>query len=219
MGNDGFDLSDDDVHDHVIEQLIGKNWGELEILEHYGYLLFPETLYKRSKSGEFEKQPIVLRVPRQHELREARVEARRIAKDDGLDPSLDKDLIDDIETVCILSKAIRNCTPPHEPWEPDPRGLEKRYDRGSLIQLWAKLDALHQVVDPAPHKIGEEEMFALIAAIAKERNILPLAVYGPAAQASFVIFMASLLQSSLESRSSSESSEHSTPRSSQSSGS
>lgn len=194
----------DNVHPHVVEQLIGKSWGELEVLEHYGYLLFPESIYKRKKDGSFEEKKICLRVPRQHELRKARVDARQIALEDGLDLDRDKDLFGDIETACILSMVIRNSTTPYEQIEPDPRQLEKTYDRESLMQIWTKLDALHNIIDPAAHTITQEEMFALIAAIAKERNIGPLAVYAADLQATFIVTMACMLVPFLVSKSSSE---------------
>ncbi len=208
--NEPYNLPDS-VHDPVVEQLVGKNWDEIETLEHAGYLLFPDKLYKRNRQGGLDEEPIVLRVPREHELRKARVQANKIAEDDGLDPDRDKDLVDNIETVCILALAIRNSTPPHEPWKPNPRELEKRYDRGALMQLWGKLDALTHVLNPAAGSITKEEMFALVAALAKERNIVPLHVYEPDVQASFIVTMAVQLMSFLVSKSSSASSEPSTP--------
>lgn len=194
----------DSVHNHVLEQLIGKDWGELKVLEHADYLLFPEKIYRRKKDGKFEEIKICLRVPRDHEMRKARVQARAIAIDEGLDPKLDRDLISNIEDFCILSMAIRNATPPHEPWEPDPQVLSSKYDKQCLMQIWAKLDGYTQVLNPAPQSMSEEEMLALILAITKERNILPLHVYGSEAQTIFIISMADQLASSLVSRSSSE---------------
>lgn len=204
-------MLNDTVPSHVVEQLIGKPWGELEVLEHAGYLLFPDSIYKRGVNGKFDEVKVMLRLPRQHELRKARVQAREIARRDGLDLDRDRDLVGDIETMCILSMAVRNNTAPYEPMVPDPETLEKGYDRPALMQLWAKLDELHRVVDPAPHTISEEEMFALIAAVAKERSIAPLAVYAADLQANFVITMACMLNPLLESKLSSAPSDSSTP--------
>ncbi len=209
-----FDLPEG-TREAAVEQLIGKSWEELEVLEVAGRLLFPEKILRRTKSGMCEEIPVLIQIPRSHELRKARVEARRIAKKDGLDPKLDRDLIDELETVCTLSHAIRNTKPPdHEPWEPFPRTLEEKYDKSSLAQIWAKIDALTRVVDPAPDSISQDEMIALASAIAKERNLGPLFVYGSGAQTTFVVTMADLLVSSLASKSSSEPSEPSTPESS-----
>ena len=214
-----FDKLPDSVHDHVVDQLVGRTWGEIEVLEHAGYLLFPEKLYKRNRKGGYDPVDICLRVPREHELRQARVLARQIALADNLDLDRDRDLVDDLEIVCILSLAIRNADPPHEPWVPDPRKLEETYDRSSLMQLWAKLDNLTQVLDPRPETISEEEMIALMSALSKERNLSPLLVYGSEAQTFCVVTMADRLLSSLASRSSSAPSEPSTPASSLSAGS
>lgn len=199
------------AQDHVVEQLLGKSWGELETLEHAGYLLFPETLYRRTKDGSFEEIKVALRVPREYERRAARVEARRMATAEGLDPKLDADMIDELETLCLLWRAIRMPTHPHDPLVMSVEELDKTYDRACLIQAYGKLDALHQVIDPSPASISEAEMFALLAAVAKERNLLPLAVYAPDARDSFTITTAVLLQSLLESKSSSEQSGPSTP--------
>jgi len=208
-----FDLPEE-THNHVIDQLISKSWGELEVLEHAGHMLFPEKIYRRTKSGKFEEVPVLIRVPRLDDLSKARVQARMICKDKGLDHKLDRDLFDDWETVCTLALCIRNTTEPHEPWEPDPETLAKTYDKASLMQIWAKLDSFTQVVNPAPERISESECWALIAAIAKERNLSPFFVYGQAAQTSCAVFMADLCMTLLASRSSSESSEGSTPESS-----
>ncbi|MCP4674344.1 MAG: hypothetical protein GY854_02265 [Deltaproteobacteria bacterium] len=208
-----FDLPEE-THDHVFDQLISKDWGELEVLEVAGRLLFPDKIYRRTKDGSFNEVPVLIQVPRLPELRKARVEARQIAKEDGLDLKLDSDLVDDLEVVCTLSHAIRNVKPDHEPWEPYPRALEKHYDKTSLQQIWAKIDALTKVVDPAPDKISPNEMIALMSAIAKERNLGPLFVYGSAAQTTFVVSMVDQLLSLLESKLSSEPSEPSTQASS-----
>ena len=194
----------DDVHEHVIAQLLSKDWSELQVLEHYGYILFPEKLYRRKPNGSFEEKEIYLRVPREPELRAARVSSRKIAESEGLDLDRDRDLVETLECICILSVAIRNNTKPYEPWEPDPKILEKTWDRGSLTQLWAKLNEYMRVIDPRPETISKEEMIVLMANIAKEGNIYPLHVYGQVAQNSFIITMANLSLSYLESKSSSE---------------
>jgi hypothetical protein len=208
-----FDLPND-TQSHVIDQLIGKNWGELEILEQAGQLLFPESLYKRSKSGKFEEIKVLVKVPRHPELVKARVEARQIAIEDGLDLKEDRDLIEDWETICTLSHAIMSAKNPTDRWEPFPRAIAESYDKPSLMQIWAKIDALTHIVDPAPDSISGNEMFALMSAIAKERNLSPLFVYGSGAQTIFVVGMVDQLLNLLELKSSSEPSEPSTPESS-----
>ena len=199
------------VHEHVIEQLLSKDWGELEVLEHADYLLFPDKVYRREKGGGFEEIDVVLRVPRENEFRKARVQARVIGVADGMDVSVDADLFENLENLCLLSVCIRNAKPPHEPWCPDPKVLERKYDRVTLSQIWAKIDKLNGVVNPAPDNISKDETYALMAALAKERHLGPLAVYGSGAQTSFILFMVDVVMSSLDSKSSSEQSEPSTP--------
>jgi hypothetical protein len=189
----------DSVHDHVVKQLMGKDWSEIEELEeHAGYLLFPAEIYKRNKKGDFDGTPIMIRVPRQHEMRQARVEARAKANKEGLDPVLDKDQIDDLENICILWRAIRMPTDPFDPLVLTSEELEKTYDRRSLAQIYAKMDAYNQVLDPQPNQVSQEEIFALIAVLAKEKNLLPLHVYGSEAQTTCVIFMAEQLMNSAD---------------------
>jgi hypothetical protein len=195
-----FDLPNN-VFEHISDALKGKTWVDADVLEFADYLLFPGEVLKRRAGGEFERVPVRLRVPREHELRQVRVQARSIMEEDGLDPARDRDLFSNVETFCILAKCIRNADAPHEPWEPDPRQLEKRYDKTSLMAVWAKLDALAQIVDPRPDDLSAAEIIALIAAIAKENSTGPLAVYGSRAQASFVITMAKLCAISLDSKS------------------
>lgn len=198
------------VHEHVLQQLLTKNWAELEVLECEGHLMFSESLYRRSIGGGFVEEKVMVRVPRDPDLRKARVLARKWALDDGLDLDRDSDLVEQMETICVMSLVIHNHKPAVDPrtgkefreqWEPDPRALEKRYDRAPLNQLWAKIDALGHVVDPRPNTLGKEETLALISAIARARTVAPLHAYGPGAQESCIVFMAQALLSSLESKS------------------
>jgi hypothetical protein len=204
----------DTVPSHVVSQLLEKDWGELEVLEDSGRLLFPEKIYKIRGDKKFEAIPVLVSIPRLPDLRKARVEARRIALEDGLDLAKDRDLVDDLEVVCTLSHCVLNIKPPHERQEPFPRALESQYDKSALTNLWARIDAFTQLTDPAPESISEEEMVALSAAISRERNISPLAVYGSVAQSTYIITMADLVTNLQESKSSSESSDSPTPESS-----
>jgi hypothetical protein len=95
--------------------------------------------------------------------------------------------------VCLLSLAIRSPTSPHEPFEPDPRRLEKTWDKASLVQAWAKLDALYQVIDPAPASMSEGEILVVLGKLVSEKNLGPLAVYAPDARSFFIITMAERL--------------------------
>ena len=190
------------VYAHIAESLKTNTWGdEVEVLEHNEYLLFPCVILRRKSDGKFEENKCRLRVPREHEMRKARVQAREIMNEDGLDPELDKDLFTNIETWCILAQSIRDFTAPFAPFDPDPRSLEKRYDKHSLMAIWAKLDAFARIVDPRPDDLSSGEIIGLIVAMAREENTGPLAVYGTAAQSSCIVTMARLCAISLASKS------------------
>ncbi len=190
------------VYDHISKALKTNTWGdEIEVLEHNDYLLFPAAILKRKTDGSFEEEKCRLRVPREHEMRKARGQAREIMTEDGLDWKEDADLFTNIETWCILSQSIRSYTEPFEPFDPDPRSLEKRYDKHSLMAIWAKLDALTRIVDPRPDDLSTGEIIGLIVAIAREENTGPLADYGSPAQSSCIVTMARLCAISLGSKS------------------
>lgn len=192
---------------HVAEQLLDKSWGDLEVLESSGYLLFPAEIRKRKTDGSFEAIPVRLRVPREPDLRAARVEARKAALDANLDLERDRDLIQDLEDIHILCKAMRSHEPPHEEFDPFPEHFEQFYYRASIMALLDQLENLSQLVNPRPDAIQDDEVMPLVMAIAEERNISPLAVYGPDAQAGFVLTMVDQLVNCMEQKSSSESSE------------
>ncbi len=182
----------------LISVVLKKTWDELEAIEQDGgQMLFPFDLQRRTSKG-WEAVPVLLKVPREPDTRKARVLAREWAKKEKLDPELDPEIFSNMDTMVLLSICIRNVAPPHEPWEPFPDKLESLYDRPSLDAAWAQIDALKMVVDPRPHDISEEEMFGVIAAVAKARNIVPLAAFAGESQNSCVVFMAQRLMTLLQ---------------------
>jgi len=190
------------VYDHIAKALKENTWGdEVEVLEHNEYLLFPAVILKRQTSGKFEEVKVRMRVPREHEMRLARKLAREIMVEDGLDWKEDADLFTNVETWCILARSIRDYTAPFSPYDPDPRSLEMRYDKSSLMALWAKLDALSRIVDPRPDDLSSAEVIGLIVAIAREENTGPLVDYASPAQSSCIVTMARLCAISLGSKS------------------
>jgi hypothetical protein len=214
MGRKVLPLLPESVPEHVAERLIGLDWAQLEVVEHAGYLLFPDKIYKAQKSGKFKSEDVMLRVPRWNEQRQARVKARELAAREGIDEEKDRDLFENLENMCIMAVAIRSPTEPYEPFISDVQGgalaLEKTYDGPGLTQIWEKIDKLNDLINPAPEAITKAEMVALLAAISEARNILPLVAYAPGAQAFFIVTMADLLMSYLDPKSSSESSALST---------
>lgn len=200
----------EDDSEHVAIELIGRTWEELEVFEAHGVLHFPDRVWIRSKSGKFQERKVAIRVPREYELRQARIEARRIAAEEGLDPKLDPDRFDDLDNICILHLAVRMPDAPHEPIFGSPTELDRAWDKPVWAQLLAKLDAYRQLVDPRPTQASEAQLLAVISAVAKERAIRPLLVFDGGTQSDLVVAMACLAVILLQSNSSSGSSESST---------
>lgn len=190
------------AHDRqkVVQEILKRSWADLQVLEFQGHLLFPFQIVRYTTSGR-ELIDVALQVPREPISRKARLQARAWAKRVDLNPTLDMDLFDNMDTMCLLSLCIRNITAPHEPWEPDPEVLEDRYERPSLDAAWARIEALRMVIDPQEGVVDEDTFALLVATIAKKGNIDPLAVLDSSGLQSFIVRMASLLQSSPHSES------------------
>jgi len=184
----------------VVQEILNRSWDELQVLEFQGHLLFPHQIVRYTPSGH-ELIDVMLQVPREPVVRKARLQARAWASRVGLNPQLDPDLFDNMDTMCILTLCIRNTTPPHEPWEPDPAVLEEKYERPSLDAAWARIEALRMVIDPQVGVVDEDTFALLIASIAKKGNIDPLAVLDSSGLENFIVRTATLLQSYLPSKS------------------
>lgn len=181
---------------HIAEQLYKKTWKELCLVEFNDRVLLPEKIYRRKADGSVEGIPILIQVPREPDTRKARLKSRELALGEGLDLERDKDLIEQLETLSLLSICLRNTTEPHEPWEPDVKTLENKYDLNSLSAVYAKMDAFAAMINPQPSELSETDCWALVGAMATARNILPLHVYAPDSLNFFVIFMADQLVNS-----------------------
>jgi hypothetical protein len=205
-------LKESGAPENVVDQLSGMTWDQVVELESGGerkatHLLFPAKLQQLKRGGGFESKSVLLRIPREPEMRQARVNARRRAMEAGLDPDRDKDLFESLETICILEDAICEPDGNYEPVYPFDGDLERCCDRQSLAAIYGLLENLSGLLDPNPETISEDEMMTLIGMIAKRRDIVPLAVYGSDAQRSFIVTMADRLLSCMDSKSSSDVSE------------
>ena len=205
IGYHGLEEVDANKRAHAIAKLMTTKWDELEAMEFQDNLMFPDVLIRRKVDGSWHQEDVFLRVPRERDLRQCRVEARALAAKEGIDEKQDRDLFVNLENMCILARSIRNTSEPYEPMHPDPLLLEAKFDKVCLQHMWAKVEQLSEVLNPAPDQLSSPEIVTLIVAIAKARHLGPLVVYGPGAQTSFVVSMADLLLNSLGSQLSSAS--------------
>jgi hypothetical protein len=186
----------------------GKAWEDLETLEFGGRLYFPDVIKRRTQSGALEEVPICIRVPRKDEKRAARLDARAWASRLKVDTEKDSDLFDDMDSICILARAIRERNEPHDQFQL-PDWLEEHFDSGSLAQLWDRLQWYEQMVDPRLAVMDEDQFWTTVLAIGRTHTALPLTDFGPDAQKSFVLsaalqaLLSPTLKSYLESRGSS----------------
>jgi len=204
-------LITDDDRGHIAEQLSAKRWDDLKVLSIGTRLLFPDKVYRREKGGRFVGDPCTLVVPRGPELRKAKLEAYRIAAEDGIDPVRDKALFDDLEDVCVLWYSIRSPADAGKDGEAEqlpeplcmsPRELETRYDRPSLSAITGKLAMLKRVVDPQVSGLPEDELVGLTAALVQLQDLRSLFAYDGATQTAFILSAAKLVQAYLTARSS-----------------
>lgn len=200
LGYEGLTEPGREQRAHAIAKLMTTSWGELEAVEFSDHLMFPDVLTRRMKDGSWHTEDVLLRVPRERDLRKARVEARSLAAKEKIDEIKDRDLFVNLENMCVLAMCIRNTTHPYEPMHPDPLLLENAFDKVCLQQMWAKVEQLNDIINPAPNQLSSPEIVALIVAIARARHLGPLVVYGPGAQTSFVVTMVDLLLNSLGSK-------------------
>jgi hypothetical protein len=197
----------------IADEIIARGWDGIEALEHAGYVLFPEKIWRRTAKGKLEAEEVLLRVPREHEMRQARIMAREWAKAEGVDPDKDPELFESMDCIVVLARfAVRNPkTDSHEPLHPDPAFFEQRYDRPAIEQTWSKLEAYRKLIAPQARLLDRGLVIAVAAAIAKGKNTRPLVVFDGPDQDGCVIIMADLLTSLLTEKSSRESSATSTP--------
>jgi hypothetical protein len=193
--------------------LVDVPWSQLEVIEHpkTGRLLFPDFIARRRKDGTIDKTPIRLCPLRDYEKRKARQDAREWAKSEGLDPEADKEFFDNLDALCRLAIGIRSDSEPYEPFEPEPKRLDRGYDPVTLRALYQKLERYEDEMDPSDRAFDERTVLAVAAAMVTKRSIAPLLAFDGPSQASLLISISALLLNSLQSKSSPESSEPSTP--------
>jgi hypothetical protein len=209
--DDEIDAARSDIFSKAIET---KPWSELEIVEHQGYLYFPDQILRRRKDGKFESVPIRVRVPRLVDNRKARIRAHELAAQEGIDLKRDPLEFASLETICNLWRAVRSPTPPYESLTMDELELERTYEEDSLTLVAKRMNFYREQLNPHVKKLTRSDYMALLSSISERRDVSPLVGIDGATQNAFIVTTALLLRSLMTAPSSSPSSETSTPDSS-----
>jgi|GEM_PF-3423020 len=176
-------------NDTPIPELDDRTWAELEVVEHEaGQPMFKDTIRRRKGAG-WEEIPVRVRVPRGGDHLKARKAARAWFKELDLDPKADKDLFDEVEQFCILSRAIREPEPPHAQFA-DAQELVDQFDEGSLSEVLDHINVYKRQLDPRDHEMSEDEIVETIIAIRRCGHLGPLTGIAGPAQPSFLLSMA-----------------------------
>jgi hypothetical protein len=193
--------------DEAWRKLAARKWAELEAVEVEGRMLFEDRIRRRKKGGALEEVPIRVRVLRKDEARKAFFEAVKWAQDEGLLPAdlagvanvrekaLDPKAFDDLETLCILARAIRDVAPPYDQHHTHKR-LEAEYDMRSLEELWTKYKLYEDATDPRESIKTDAEFWAVAATIRSTGTIAPLTEFVSPEQNAFILRTVDLALSS-----------------------
>lgn len=166
------------------------NWETLGIEEHAGVLHMPAFIKRRAAKGEVEATPVLLRnVTNTHRFK-CRNTAREYAKTVNLDLDRDADMIGEIENYAILAYAIRD-PKTYDQHVPGVAELVTRYDAQSLVELWGIYNAWTEMLDPRFGELNQEQLWQVIARVAKEGTLRPLVQLPGVEQHTCIIAMAS----------------------------
>lgn len=179
------------------EWLEGKTIEELAAIEHGGRTLFPDKIRRVKADGTYEDVDVYVRVPRSVEVMQARQDAREFFRKRKLDPKEDNDLFEQLDTMSVLARSIRDKAPPHDQFQPlefllsnDPG---KGFDTESLMDVWTRLEVYRKMIDPRVTVVSEDDALRAAYAIDRVSNISPLAGIAGHELDSCIFTMASLL--------------------------
>jgi hypothetical protein len=179
------------------EWLDGKTIEELAAIEHGGRTLFPDKIRRVKADGTHEDVDVYVRVPRAVEVMQARADAIAFFKKRALDRKEEADLFDQLDTLSVLARAIRDKAPPHDQYQPLEFLLSnepgKGFDTESLMDVWTRLEAYRKMIDPRVTVVSEEDAIRAAFAIARVNNISPLAGIAGHELDSCIVTMACLL--------------------------
>ena len=183
------------------EWVLGKTPEELDAIEHNGRTLFKDHIRRIKKDGTHEDVEILVRCPRPLEVMAARKEAVDLFKKQGLDREKDHDLFDQLDTLAVLSKAIRDPSHPQDQLQTLEFLLSSKpgegFDVESLMDVWTRLEGYRRLLDPRITEVTEDDAIRAAVAIERVRNISPLAAIAGHELDNCIVIMACMLTSSL----------------------
>lgn len=166
------------------------NWDALGVEENAGILHLPASIKRRTKTGAVSEKKVMLRnVTNAHKFR-CRNTARRYAGELELDLDRDRDYISEIENYSILAYAIRE-PKSFDQHVPGVAELVDLYESQSLAELWGIYNSWVEMLDPRFGEVTDEQLWLVIARVAKEKNITPLVGMPGFEQHTCIVAMAS----------------------------
>lgn len=156
-----------------MSESLGMSWEDMEVVYHEnGALMFPTAVRKRGRSGEVISEKVYVRVPVPVEHMMARPEAREWCKKKGVDVALDPHLLDHVEDLALLAKAIRDLKSHSQMYSLDEM---LSLDEGSIRDIKERLNYFKDMLDPRDGIKNEEDFWKVVADVKRKKNLLPLA--------------------------------------------
>lgn len=168
----------------------GKSWDELEVVPHEsGRLMFKAELRRRGPKGEIESRPVRVCAPEVKDHVRAKSLARLWFKEtEGLDPDRDSEIFDEMESVCLLSLLIREPEAPYSQLMTHDELAE--WSQASLKDVQERIKVFESMLDPRTGVATEQQLWDVVARVARDGNLLPLADIVGHEQPSCIAFMA-----------------------------
>ncbi len=180
-------MVDEEVH--AAAAFITDNWDALGIEEHAGTLHMPASIKRRNKKGGIDEVPIMLRNVGNRQKIHARTQSRELALRLKLDLDRDSDQVEQLENYCLLAYAVRD-PKTYDQHAPDGEALLGLYDTQALSELWGRYNVWIDMLDPRYGLLDAEQLWQVIARIAREKTPAPLVALRGAAQFTGIVFMA-----------------------------
>lgn len=167
-----------------------ENWEALGVIDSKHGPLLPSKIRVRKADGVLQEIPICLMVVSNDRRYRARVRCREWARELKLDPSPqgpDKDYVEELEKFELLAYAIRRPEPPNDQYYIDGKELFQTYTQYPLIEVFGDLDEWTRLNDPRYGDLDPEQLWDVIAEVARKGNLLPLMRIGGLEQSACIV--------------------------------